>query len=101
MSSRSAVASLVQMEQHVIGVFRQANALTPASAIVPPAWPTGTERKMFERFVRKRALMPMGDGRYYLDEARWAEYSRSRWRGLKIYFVVLLIVVIALIILLP
>ncbi len=97
----SSMTWMVRLEEQIIDFFRQGKALTAESALAPPAWRSRTERQMFARFVRKRALVATGDGRYYLDEGRWVEYSKRRWGALYIYIAVVVIVVIALIILIP
>ncbi|MEP6690892.1 MAG: hypothetical protein ABJD07_07035 [Gemmatimonadaceae bacterium] len=59
------------------------------------------KRQTFARFVRKRAIVPIGDGRFYLDEPRWAQYSRNRMRGLALYCAIVVVVVITLIVIMP
>lgn len=95
------VGQLVQMEEQVIETFRVANAVTPQSAIVPPAWPARTQRQIFKRFSRKRALVATPDGRVWLDEARYFSYMKWRWRALAMYTVIVVVVVICAIIFIP
>ncbi len=97
----SYVNYLYSVERQVVETFRLARAVTPDSAIVPPPWSARAQRQIFARFTRKRALVPTADGRYYLDEARWAEYSTKRSRGILIYFAAVVVVVIILIVMIP
>lgn len=91
---------LSRMEGEVIEAFRVSHADRPAAAILPPAWPTSTHRKMFARLARKRAFVATGGGRYYLDEAALAASLRRRNRGLMLYCAALVAVVILLLVLL-
>lgn len=92
---------LVQMEQQVIETFRVANAVTPQSAIVPPEWPKRTQRQIFKRFSRKRALVATPDGRVWLDETRYFSYMKWRFRSLAIFAVAVVVIVICAIIFIP
>src|ERR1700712_6001520 len=95
------VGQLVQIEQQVIETFRVANAVTPQSAIVPPAWPKRSQRQIFKRFSRKRALVATPDGRVWLDETRYFSYMKWRMRALPIFTVGGVVVVVCAIIFLP
>jgi hypothetical protein len=95
------VGQLVQLEEQVIETFRVADAVTPETAIVPPAWPKHAQRQIFKRFSRKRALVATPDGRVWLDETRYFAYMKWRWRALTIYTVGVVVVVICAIIFIP
>lgn len=97
----SYIHQLYSTERQVVETFRLARAVTPDSAIVPPAWSARAQRQIFARFARKRALVPTAGGRYYLDEARWAEYSTTRSRGFLIYCASVVVIVIVLIVMVP
>lgn len=88
------VAQLYQQEEQVVETFRLAGAISPQSAIVPPSWPAGMQRKIFNRFSRKRALVPTPDGRVWLDEQRFASYMRLRSRMLTTFVVAVVVITI-------
>ncbi|MEO8881729.1 MAG: hypothetical protein ABI446_15155 [Gemmatimonadaceae bacterium] len=85
---------LYQTEQQVIETFRVADAYTPQSAIAPPKWPARTQRQIFNRFSKKRALVSTADGRVWLDEARFQSYMRTRSRMLAIFIVGVVLITI-------
>jgi hypothetical protein len=88
------VAQLYQMEEQVVETFRLAGAISPQSAIAPPKWPAGAQRKIFKRFSAKRALVATADGRVWLDEQRFAGYMQSRSRMLAAYVVAVVVITI-------
>lgn len=88
------VNRLYQVEQEVIETFRTADACTPQSAIVPPQWPTRTQRQVFKRFSNKRALVSTIDGRVWLDEPRYERYMQTRSRTLAIFVVGVVLITI-------
>ncbi len=95
------VGQLFRIEQQVVETFRVANAVTPQSAIAPPAWPARAQRQIFKRFSRKRALVATPDGRVWLDETRYSSYMQWRSRALTIYTVAVLVIVVCAIIFIP
>lgn len=88
------VRRLYQIEHQVIDIFRVANAFTPQQAIVPPQWPSHTERQIFKRFSNKRALVATTDGRVWLDEPRYERYMQTRSRTLAIFAVGVVLITI-------
>ncbi|MBA2685575.1 MAG: hypothetical protein H0U66_13895 [Gemmatimonadaceae bacterium] len=92
------VSQLMATERQVVETFRIANAVTPQSAIVPPAWPARTQRQIFKRFTKKRALVATPDGRIWLDETRYFDYIQWRSRGLTIFVVGVVVVTVLAII---
>ncbi len=88
------VRRLYQIEHQVIDTFRVAGALTPQSAIMPPQWPSHTERQIFKRFSNKRALIATTDGRVWLDEPRYERYMQTRSRTLAIFAVGVVLITI-------
>jgi hypothetical protein len=70
--------------------FRAAGAITPATAI--RLADTGLrESLIFQRLVREGILVPVGNGRYYLDEVREAAVQRMRHRILAIVLLIVLV----------
>ncbi|MEO6211875.1 MAG: hypothetical protein ABIQ10_17345 [Gemmatimonadaceae bacterium] len=88
------VRRLYQIEHQVIETFRVADAFTPQSAIMPPQWPSHTERQIFKRFSNKRALIATTDGRVWLDEPRYERYMQTRSRTLAIFAVGVVLITI-------
>ncbi len=88
------VRRLYQIEHEVIETFRAADAFTPQSAIVPPQWPSHTERQIFKRFSNKHALIATADGRVWLDEPRYERYMQTRSRTLAIFVVGVVLITI-------
>jgi hypothetical protein len=95
------VRQLYRIEEQVVETFRVANAVTPQSAITPPAWPKREQRQIFKRFSKKRALVATPDGRVWLDETRYFAYMKMRSRGLMIFVVAVLVFSICAIFFIP
>jgi hypothetical protein len=94
----SIISQMYKTERQVIETFRVADAVSPQSAIIPPALPRYDMRAIFKRFSRKGALVVTPDGRVWLDEKRYASYMQSRSRGLAAFAVGVVVVTILAII---
>ena len=75
----AAAAVVAKARRTVISHFMSANAVAPDSAIAF-ASDRRIERRIFDRFVAAKVLLPTADGRYYLDVPAWDAYSKSRRR---------------------
>jgi hypothetical protein len=73
--------------------FREAGAVSPDTA-VRPSDAGLRESFTFRRLVRRRILVRVRDGRYYLDEARAVAVQQRRQRLLTMLLLVILLVLI-------
>ena len=75
----TAAAILIRKEKDVVRVYRLAGSTSPAAARTPDD--LGVHHRVaFDILVRREVLRDVGDGRYYLDEARWAALRVMRRR---------------------
>jgi hypothetical protein len=84
-----ATVILIQMKKY-IRIFREANATTPSTAIIPSEYGIRTSFA-FQRLVREGVVKPAGTERYYLDEEREFEV-RKRRQSLVVVLMVLVII---------
>lgn len=91
----AAAAIILRRERDIVNTYRAAGAIDARSARDPDA--LGVARRVaFTLLIRHGVLREAGDGRFYLDEARWIAVRARRRRTA----FVLLIVVFAVITLL-
>ncbi len=75
----TAAAVIVHKEKEIVAIFRDAAALTPASAKTPVM--LGVHEGIAFRRLRGRAVLrEAGQGRLYLDEPSWEALSAMRQR---------------------
>jgi len=75
----AAAAVVAKARRTVISHFMAANAVSPETA-VPFSSDRRIERRIFDRFVAAKVVVPTPDDRYYLDVPAWDAYSKSRRR---------------------
>ena len=75
----AAAAVIAKARRTVISHFMSANAVSPHSAVTFSS-DRRVERRIFDRFVAAKVLLPTPDGCYYLDVPVWDAYSKSRRR---------------------
>lgn len=93
MTTTAVPAILAMKMRRYKEAFRAAGATTPARAL-RPAEAGLRETLIFHKLVRRRILVPAGDGRYYLNEARDAAVMRTKRKWLAILLLVSLVVLI-------
>ena len=71
-----ATVILIQMKK-CIRKFREANATTPSTAIIPSEHGIRTSFA-FQKLVRDGVVVPVNNERFYLDEEREAEVQKRR-----------------------
>ncbi len=92
----AAAAIIVRKERDIVNTFRAAGALDAGSARDPFELGIG-QRVPFNILVRRRVLRDAGNGRYFLDDARWTVIRGQRRR---VAFAVLTVIAVVLAILL-
>ena len=90
----SAAAVILIRMRKIINRFREENATSPVTAIIPSEH--GIRPSLiFNRLVQQRVLVPVNEERYYLDEEREAVVHKRRRT---IAFIILILVVIGFLI---
>lgn len=79
--------------EKIIRTFHQAGALNSFSAISPAEYGI-IKGTLFHRMVRNGTLVPIHDGRYYLNEARAKEVRKRRQDMIGIFLMVIAIMVL-------
>ncbi|MFL5807975.1 MAG: hypothetical protein ACJ749_00560 [Flavisolibacter sp.] len=90
----AAAVILIQMRK-CIRKFREVDATTPSTAIIPSEHGIRTSFA-FRRLVREGVLIPVNPERYYLDEEREIEVRKRRQTLLAVFLVLLIIGMIVL-----
>ena len=91
----STIAAIIVARQNkYIRTFRQAGAVSAASSIHLSECSL-RKSMIFDRLVRQGILVPAGNDRYYLDEAKEKETRRKR---LPVVIIAMIILLIALLI---
>jgi len=80
-------------QEKMINIFRKADALTSFKAIYPSEHGIAKER-LFNDMVRKGVLVPIHDGRYYLNENREKVVRKRRQDFVGIVLMVIAIIVL-------
>ena len=80
-------------QEKIINVFQKAGALTSFNAISPSEHGIAKER-LFNNLVRNGILVPIHDGRYYLNEAREKVVRKRRQDMVGIVLMVIAIIVL-------
>lgn len=83
----------MKMEEKIINIFRKAGASTSFNAIFPSEHGIVKER-IFNKLVRNGVLVPIHDGRYYLNEVREKVVRKRREDLLGIVLMVIAILVL-------
>ena len=73
----NAAVAIMARQKKYIRLFRNAGAINEKTAINPALLAINTGF-VFHRLVRKRILVPVNAGRYYLDEAREIAVRKKR-----------------------
>src|SRR3954469_454678 len=74
--------------------FRAAGAVSPGRAMRPAD--AGLRQSLiFQKLVREKILVPVGDGRYYLDETRDEAVMRNKRRILTVVLFIILVLLIS------
>lgn len=79
-----AAAVVARARRKVISFFMAQNAISPDRAV---AFVTNRpiERRMLDRFVAAKVLVPVGDDRFYVDVPAWDTYERRRRRRVGLF----------------
>lgn len=92
-SSNPAIFAVIARQRKIIRIFQHAGAVQSFKAINPEEHGI-SKGFVFNRLVRDRVLLPVNDGRYYLNEVRERELSRRRREIVGIILMVIAIIVL-------
>lgn len=92
-SSNPATFAVRAQQEKIIRTFHKAGALNSFSAILPSEHGI-TKGNLFNKLVRKGILVPIHDGRYYLNEARENDVRKRRQEVIGIVLMVIAIIVL-------
>lgn len=84
---------IVARQFRIIRRFRRVVALTPVDAVHLGQLDLREDR-IFRGLVRRGVVVPLADGRYYLDELRARQFKQRQW--LKIGIVIALVALFCL-----
>ncbi|MBX9796926.1 hypothetical protein [Sphingomonas sp.] len=79
-----AAAVVARARHKVISFFMTQNAVSADRAV---AFVSNrlVERRMLDRFVEAKVLVPVGDDRFYLDVPAWDAYAKTRRRRVGLF----------------
>jgi hypothetical protein len=86
----SAAAVVAMQRRRILNKFREANATSPATAIIPSEQRV-RQSMIFYKLVRDRVLVAINEERYYLDEEREAEVAKRR-RTIALALLILIVI---------
>jgi hypothetical protein len=96
-SSNPAVFAVMARQKRIIRIFHHAGAVKSFKAIVPADH--GINKGfVFNKLVRSGILLPVNDGRYYLNEIREKEVSKRRKdiAGIVLMIIAILVLIMVL-----
>ena len=92
-SSNPAIFAVIARQKKIIRIFHHAGAVKSFKAIVPAEHGI-SKGFVFNKLVRDGILLPVHDGRYYLNEIRERELSKRRRDIIGIILMVIAIIVL-------